>query len=607
MADVRISDATTATTGTVYVPGGAGGAPLKVATTAVGREVMGAASAAAARAALELDDRYARLGADNEYGGVQTVTDGVTGTVTVGPGQIVVESVGEEPSQTVITTSSVSSGQFVGSGAALTGLTTGQIAGLAAALAAVPTLAGANTFTGALTAAAGLTLSGPSGLAMRFPAPSGTAGRYFTISSAWNGAFGGDDEATFLGANYSAQSATNRGRIDPTRGAAMLGIESQYKAYTGAPYQDEYYFQTVTPDDHVYRSFMSELRYDGTAQNYLAGNLALVPVIDNDVGVGTPHWTYDANSGTFSSYGKVLVQRTNNVAWCQQWDSGGTPQSLIYLDASNVTQVGSAGGVTLAGPVATGWSLQNGSGLTLMNAVPLRANDSGGGNPISLITRNVDGTVTVGASGVSTANPGRCSFTHTPAFNTDTPLSVVTTMTGAGTNYYGSKVAVTFSGTNTGSVHYLSELSGNCTSTANSPTVTGQRVVITANGASAYLPDVTGFEYSGGTVGGYIGTQCGLKIKSPTATGGGFHSTTFYGVQVEDVTGPTNPYSIYTGAGWVRLGDGTAGSRFGAFGATPVVRPVLSYDRSDAGETAAVAAIRTALAALGWVDDQTIA
>ena len=90
MADKRISDAAAVTTETtVYVPGGAGGAPLKVATTAVGREVMGAASAAAARAALELDDRYARLGADNEYGGVQTVTDGVTGTVTVGPGQIV--------------------------------------------------------------------------------------------------------------------------------------------------------------------------------------------------------------------------------------------------------------------------------------------------------------------------------------------------------------------------------------------------------------------------------------------------------------------------------------------------------------------------------------
>jgi hypothetical protein len=301
------------------------------------------------------------------------------------------------------------------------------------------------------------------------------------------------------------------------------------------------------------------------------------------------------------------VQRSNNVGWLQQWDSTGTPQNLIYLDGSNVTQVGSAGGVTMTGPVRTTWSLLNSSGLTLSNAVPVRAYDSGGANPINLITRDVGGNITVGTAGYVVTHPGQTVFTRTPSYNGDSPLTVATTMTGTGSNYYGQKIGVTFSGANAGSVHYLSELAGNCTSTANSPTVTGQRVVITANGASAYLPDVTGFEYQGGTSAGFIGTQTGLKIKSPTATGGGFHSTTFYGVQVEDVTGPTNPYSIYTGAGWVRLGDGTAGSRFGAFGATPVVRPVLSYDRSDAGETAAVAAIRTALAALGWVDDQTIA
>lgn len=350
----------------------------------------------------------------------------------------------------------------------------------------------------------------------------------------------------------------------------MLGIEAQYKAYVGAPYQDEYYFQTVTTGNKVYRSFMSELRYDGTAQNYLGGNLALIPVIDNDVGVGTPDWAYDANNGSLSSYGKVLVQRTNNVGWLQQWDSTGTPQNLIYLDGSNVTQVGSAGGVTLSGPVQTTWSLLNSSGLTLQNAVPLRAYDHTGANPVNALVRNNSGTFTLGASGQAWTHAGQTTLTHTPAYPGDSPLVISTTMNGDGSNYYGQRTAVTFSASNSNSVHYLAEFTGTSTYAANGPTVTGVRANLTANAASAYLPDATGFEYQGGVNGGFIGLQTGLKIKTPTATGGGFHSTTFYGVLIEDITGPTNPYAWYSGAGYHRFGSSSA--RIGFFGATPVVK-----------------------------------
>lgn len=51
----------------------------------------------------------------------------------------------------------------------------------------------------------------------------------------------------------------------------------------------------------------------------------------------------------------------------------------------------------------------------------------------------------------------------------------------------------------------------------------------------------------------------------------------------------------------------TAAGLFGAFGVTEAAQPTLSYSRSGAGETTAVAAIRTSLASLGWVKDSTTA
>jgi hypothetical protein len=50
--------------------------------------------------------------------------------------------------------------------------------------------------------------------------------------------------------------------------------------------------------------------------------------------------------------------------------------------------------------------------------------------------------------------------------------------------------------------------------------------------------------------------------------------------------------------------DGTQ-ALLGFYGANAVARPTLSYSRSGAGETAAVAAIRQALASLGLVIDST--
>jgi hypothetical protein len=60
-----------------------------------------------------------------------------------------------------------------------------------------------------------------------------------------------------------------------------------------------------------------------------------------------------------------------------------------------------------------------------------------------------------------------------------------------------------------------------------------------------------------------------------------------------------------TGREFLRGSSNGSAAMLGAFGATPVVQPVLSYSRVAAGETAAVAAIRVALAALGLVLDST--
>ena len=406
------------------------------------------------------------------------------------------------------------------------------------------------------------------------------------------------DDVVFVGLNYLGPT----GRQDATQASIHDGWENCYKQYPAATYnQSERYVQYVLPDGTNGRTWMCEVRHTGPAytrvNNSFWGNQAFRSVGDDSL------TGYYSDGGVLTLYARIDFP-TNNAPVLRQHKAaaGDNWVSLVYLDATDTTQVGDGG------PVATGWTRTSAAGFDLQYDYAVRVKSSDGKSATEAVRlRHDTGRLTFGQSGQSMDVAGRTYFTHTPSYNGDSPLTVATTMTGTGSNYYGQKIGVTFSGANAGSVHYLSELAGNCTSTANSPTVTGQRVVITANGASAYLPDVTGFEYQGGTSAGFIGTQTGLKIKSPTATGGGFHSTTFYGVQVEDVTGPTNPYSIYTGAGWVRLGDGTAGSRFGAFGATPVVRPVLSYDRSDAGETAAVAAIRTALAALGWVDDQTTA
>lgn len=69
--------------------------------------------------------------------------------------------------------------------------------------------------------------------------------------------------------------------------------------------------------------------------------------------------------------------------------------------------------------------------------------------------------------------------------------------------------------------------------------------------------------------------------------------------------GTTNRLEIQNSGNEVMLGGSTG--KVGFFGTRGVARPALSYSRSGAGETAAGAAIRSALATLGLVTDSTTA
>ena len=654
MADKRISDAAAVTTETtVYVPGGAGGAPLKVATTAVGREVMGAASAAAARAALELDDRYARLGADNEYGGVQTVTDGVTGTVTVGPGQIVVESVGEEPSQTVITPSSVITGQYQGDGSLLTGLTAGQVVGLAAAAesaaaaavtahaagAGVHPVAGVAGLQSALdakqpldadlTAIAALDPAGQDGKVLGVEAgewafvdgvaaAAAAADRQFAtrgnttalrlagtsksfdvcISTLQINDNGVLDDVVFVGLNYLGPT----GRQDATQASIHDGWENCYKQYPAATYnQSERYVQYVLPDGTNGRTWMCEVRHTGPAytrvNNSFWGNQVFRRVSDD-----RQNW-YLTDSGVFSTeYGRIDFGANNAATVRQRRAAGGDDWvSLAYLDSSDVLQLavpsgGSRPVVNTDGRVTVGRTLAV-THADHSAAVPtVRVQSAAGATALRVEDAGSQAVLLVSGDRTVTAAAGYL-------------MRLEGTLTRANDSLFALQIAPAVSGNNGSSNHILFDVNPTvgAGTAPNSLALSRSYPVVSSGGT---VGDVRCFDVQSAVVGSSTLTALyGYRFRDTYVdNGGGSALTTLYAFHVDDLGGGANAaaasYAWHSGKGRHRFGDNSADTRIGFFGATPATKPEVTGSR---GGNTALASLITQLASLGLVTDSTTA
>jgi hypothetical protein len=110
------------------------------------------------------------------------------------------------------------------------------------------------------------------------------------------------------------------------------------------------------------------------------------------------------------------------------------------------------------------------------------------------------------------------------------------------------------------------------------------------------------------------GGNVGLRFKSKSSTTAnqsvglveGVWATSTEASRKGRLIGSASDFTGTDREGWRVESDGTQ-ALLSFFGGTAVARPVLSYSRSGAGETAAAAALRQALAVLGLVTDSTTA
>lgn len=589
--DTTISGATGTPAGTVNLPGGAGGQPLKVPTTAAGRALMGAADAAAQRAALGLGSaatasasafdaagaataavvlhvadgnphgQYARTAAANTFTATQTVEGGGSST-TVAVGQVTVADAGGQSADlrpAMLTVSDGTVATKIGAGESSFG-TRG---------------------TDTLVRIAGL-----------------NGAWEWSLSTGTTVANGVDDHVMAWASNFNAATGLVQ---DKTQPSVQTFQENRYKAAGKSYTQSEQYFQVVLPTDgsiqgKAVRPLMCETRHDGSGiQNTLRGDLAVVRYSDD-----RPNWTLDSQTGVLATDYARIDFGTNYTPVVRQRKAAGGDNwvSLVYLDATDTTQVGEGG------PVATGWTLTSAAGFDLQYDYAVRVKSIDGKSATEAVRlRNDTGRLTFGQSGQSMDVAGRAYFTHTPSFASDAVVTVAPAFTGKSTGYYAAALTPTIAGDNSGSNHATLWLGP----TVTAGTYTGGShfpafARTTFNGAT--VPDGWGgFRSQAVAVGGATVGEYAHYDVQPAYIDGGSTLAPQVGVRVEGLR--ATDWAVRTGDGLHRIGSASA--KFAAFGGTPVARPVLSYDRSDAGETAAVAAIRTALAALGWVDDQTIA
>lgn len=413
------------------------------------------------------------------------------------------------------------------------------------------------------------------------------------ISTLQTGDNGVLDDVVFVGLNYLGPT----GRQDATQASIHDGWENCYKQYPGSTYnQSERYVQYVLPDGTNGRTWMCEVRHTGPADirvnNSLWGNQAFRRVGDDSL------TGYYSDGGILTLYARIDFP-TNNAPVLRQHKAAGGDNwvSLVYLDATDTTQVGEGG------PVATGWTLTSAAGFDLQYDYAVRAKSSDGKSATEAVRlRNDTGRLTFGQSGQSMDVAGRAYFTHVPSFASDAVVTVAPAFTGKNTGYYAAALTPAIAGDNSGSNHATLWLGPTVTAgtyTAGSHFPAFART--TFNGAT--VPDGWGgfrsqaVAVGGATVGEYAHYDV---LPAYVDAGSGSKLAPQVGFRAEGLR--ATDWVVRTGDGLHGIGSGAA--QLGFFGATPVVRPAVTG--SQGGNTA-LASLITQLAALGLVTDSTTA
>lgn len=584
MADVRISDATTATTGTVYVPGGAGGAPLKVATTAVGREVMGAASAAAARAALGLGSaatasasafdaagaataavvshvadgnphgQYARTAAANTFTEEQTVTGGGGVITVVAGGEVTVED---------------TAGVVTVTGGAVTaedadGNNTAQMTPTSVSV-------GSPTHTTQIGAAASKlgTRGQEYSLLVRGQNANWDWG-VRTLSTAPNGVV---DDTLFIGSNYDPVTGQRQDTSEPS---IHVALENRYKPAADATYtQSEYYVQYVNTAGATGRTYMTEVRNadPGGDSSSRVTNSFWGTQVFRRVSDDRQNW-YLTDSGVFSTeYGRIDFGANNAATVRQRRAAGGDNWvSLAYLDSSDVLQ--------LAVPSGGSRPVVNTDGrLTVGRTLSVTHAD----HPAAVPTVRVQSAA--GATGLRVEDAGGQAVLLVSGDRTVTAtagylMRLEGTLARANDSLFALQLAPAVSGDNGSSNHILLDVNPTvgAGTAPNSLALSRSYPVVNSGGT---VPDVRCFDVQSAVVGSSTLTALyGYRYRD-TFVAGGSALATQYGVCVDDLTGATTNYALHTGKGQHRIGA-ASDTKIAFFGATPVTKPA-ALTAADAG------------------------
>jgi hypothetical protein len=278
-----------------------------------------------------------------------------------------------------------------------------KVTGLPADLAAKVDLASPQTITGAKTHAAQTKVSGwgdttafPNGIFHKIKVDDGVNPDFnFNISSHLNNLPNPRrDVIVQLGFNTAPGSVE-----DPTQLAFSDNFEIFY-TLNGVEVVERHVGQIVLPDGRVIRPSGFALARDGTSagHSFRGTRFEYLDMIDASIHA---LWTVGGSFQLLKN--NYFLHNTNNLKWLRQYQAGSSVEvSLIYLDSSNVHQVGEAFfPINFPGPAATfagSLKLTGTIGLingdTLVTTNGLRANGTLWiGNGADYIFQNTSGTL----------------------------------------------------------------------------------------------------------------------------------------------------------------------------------------------------------------------
>lgn len=395
------------------------------------------------------------------------------------------------------------------------------------------------------------------------------------ITTGTNGANGVDDHTCFIGSNYNGSTGQ---RQDDTQAALMIGMENRYKPYPEVDYnQSEWYIQYVLPGTSpttTGRTYMTEIRHSGTSANRITnslwGNIAFRRTGDDAL------TAYYSDSGLLQIHTGRIDLTTNNSQALRQKMSTGSDDWItpFYVDNSDVVQLATAS----TGAVTT---VNHYGRLIVGRTLDLTHASYSDSTPTLKITTAATGTAGVAKYGLLVNDPGYGGFFKVGPRGTITDngsyvLRMDPTITAPACGAYVAQIAPTITGGNNASNHVLFDVNPTITTTTGpGDTLTLNRSYVVASGTGSYAPVVYGFHYASAVVGtSFIASQTAFHVADVYVQAGSFQ-TDQYGLKVEDLTGATNNYPIYTGKGIHRFGDNSASTKIGFWGATPVTRPSL--------------------------------